>query len=507
MKWKINFDISNSNFNLIGYAASGFIKHIPPKDGRQLFTEWYLVHEDGRTWSYVPVLMMKEVINWIKDKIVSDPDWAFKLHEKATDLNTDYFNLSLDISKKDLSKLSNEELASLYVKIRKAQLPGHTHAVSTTWFLDCDGDVYSNYLREELQKHLRSVGINGIEKIMEYLTLLTTPTKENLAQKELLDFLNLLKLVQEDMKVVNIFKEFSVNEILAKLPDQIKDKIYQHFNKWKWTPYGYIGPAYQIDFYLEEIKKQIDIKNIDDLILEEKNRNAQVKSAQEKLIKDIGLPGDLLKYFLIAQEIIWLKDYRKYCIWHGHYVLDMITKEIARRLMISHKQANYFFNEEVEQVLSNGGCEENTLNDRIKFCVIWANEDTQKIYYGDEARQIIDNLEIEETKVDLSEGFKGTCAFPGKVEGPVKILNSADDINKVQEGDILLAMTTYPAFLPAMKKAKAIVTEDGGITCHAAIVARELRIPCVVGAKQVTRLLQDGDLVNVDATNGIVIKV
>jgi len=78
---------------------------------------------------------------------------------------------------------------------------------------------------------------------------------------------------------------------------------------------------------------------------------------------------------------------------------------------------------------------------------------------------------------------------------------------KVKDGDIMLAITTYPALVSAMKRAGAVVTEDGGITCHAAIVARELKIPTVVGAKKITSVLQDGDLVQVDATNGIVKKL
>ena len=101
----------------------------------------------------------------------------------------------------------------------------------------------------------------------------------------------------------------------------------------------------------------------------------------------------------------------------------------------------------------------------------------------------------------------GTCAYPGKTRGSVKIVNSVLDIKKVEIGDIMVSLTTYPAFLSAMKKASAIITEDGGITCHAAIVARELKIPCVVGIKKLTKFLNDGDMIEVDANKGIVRKI
>lgn len=80
-------------------------------------------------------------------------------------------------------------------------------------------------------------------------------------------------------------------------------------------------------------------------------------------------------------------------------------------------------------------------------------------------------------------------------------------MGKMDYGDIMVANTTYPALVPAMKKAAAIVTETGGITCHAAIVARELRKPCIVGAKDAISILKDGILVEVDADNGVVRKI
>jgi pyruvate,water dikinase len=82
-----------------------------------------------------------------------------------------------------------------------------------------------------------------------------------------------------------------------------------------------------------------------------------------------------------------------------------------------------------------------------------------------------------------------------------------DTIYNFKEGEILVARTTSPDMIPAVKKAKAIVTEVGGLLCHAAIVAREFGIPCIIGTDMVTRILKDGDLVEVDAEKGIVRKL
>lgn len=85
-------------------------------------------------------------------------------------------------------------------------------------------------------------------------------------------------------------------------------------------------------------------------------------------------------------------------------------------------------------------------------------------------------------------------------------MRSYHDIKNVEIGNILVANTTHPTYLPAMQKAAAFVTNEGGIISHAAIVAREMKKPCIVGTKNATKILKDGDIVEVDAEKGIVKK-
>jgi pyruvate,water dikinase len=92
----------------------------------------------------------------------------------------------------------------------------------------------------------------------------------------------------------------------------------------------------------------------------------------------------------------------------------------------------------------------------------------------------------------------------GKVTGKVKILFTPKDVNLMNKGDVLVAPMTSPDYILAMRKAIAIVTDVGGLMSHAAIVSRELKIPCIVGTKIATKVLKDGDLVEVDANNGVV---
>jgi pyruvate,water dikinase len=102
--------------------------------------------------------------------------------------------------------------------------------------------------------------------------------------------------------------------------------------------------------------------------------------------------------------------------------------------------------------------------------------------------------------------LRGLGAAPGAASGPVRILGSLGEAGKFTDGDILVTRMTAPDWVPLMRRAAAIATDSGGMTCHAAIVSRELGIPCVVGTQSATTKLRDGELVTVDATHGLVVE-
>jgi pyruvate,water dikinase len=102
--------------------------------------------------------------------------------------------------------------------------------------------------------------------------------------------------------------------------------------------------------------------------------------------------------------------------------------------------------------------------------------------------------------------LRGLGGAPGLASGAARVLTSLADAVSLNDGDVLVTHMTSPDWLPLMRRAAAIVTDSGGMTCHAAIVSRELGIPCVVGTGEATRRLRDGEIVTVDATRGIVLE-
>ena len=128
---------------------------------------------------------------------------------------------------------------------------------------------------------------------------------------------------------------------------------------------------------------------------------------------------------------------------------------------------------------------------------------TAKYFLGSEADKIIEEF----IRVDKVHELKGTIASPGKAKGRARIVLRKHHFNNFMTGEILITTMTRPEFIPLMMKAAAIVTDEGGLTSHASIIARELKKPCVVGTKYATQIFENGDLVEVDADKGIVRKI
>lgn len=130
---------------------------------------------------------------------------------------------------------------------------------------------------------------------------------------------------------------------------------------------------------------------------------------------------------------------------------------------------------------------------------VWSRKKKQQKPTADAASEEPTNAEII---------TRGLPASPGIASGKVHVIDSPDNINEFKQGEILVTLMTSPDWVPAMKKAAAIVTNNGGMTCHAAIVSREMQIPCIVGTKSrgaaATDVLHTGDIITVDAKNGVV---
>lgn len=137
--------------------------------------------------------------------------------------------------------------------------------------------------------------------------------------------------------------------------------------------------------------------------------------------------------------------------------------------------------------------------------LVFTNENNSQIITLEKYESNNTNIHFNiEKPLENTIVVKGQIGNKGYAKGVVRIMKRKEQIVDAQEGDILVSTMTTPDFISAMQKAAAIVTDEGGITCHAAIVARELNKPCIIGTKFGTQILKDGDIVEVDANSGVV---
>jgi len=187
---------------------------------------------------------------------------------------------------------------------------------------------------------------------------------------------------------------------------------------------------------------------------------------------------------------------------------NLILNEVEKRTGVSREEQRYYSSEEhIELVENLKKVDEKILKEREKGIVKILDDGNIISLTPKESIEFIKKVHLSQNSEEM---LGGTTASPGKTKGRVVILSFRnteehnDKIAKMQKGDIIISEMTKPSIMVACEKAGAIVTDEGGILSHAAIVSRELKIPCIIGTKNATQILKDGDLIEVDGDNGII---
>jgi len=278
-------------------------------------------------------------------------------------------------------------------------------------------------------------------------------------------------------------------------------------SKFGWmSVYNTEDQIRQPDYYLREaqeiITTDINIEDKirfieDDIEKNEKAFSSYLKNISDKLLRE------QLKFLHVSG---YLRDKREEARDRITILEKPLYAAIAGSCNLSVDEVVYLSNAEIINLIRHRLPKnelQETAQKRMKKYVFVVDHGNLKV---------IDNeAEISEIarlfgNIDNFSEIKGQVAYKQskKVRGTAKIVFSNKELAKVKEGDVLVAPMTKPDFLTVMKKAAAFVTDEGGITCHAAIVAREMKKPCIIGTKIATQALKDGDMVEVDANQGIV---
>lgn len=425
--------------------------------------------------------------------VIKNPEILEKVNFDAMEYGQQLFEYGWELLGRDYSELDNQELGILYDKFEKLHEDAHIRR-GVMWILETYNEDFSGYIRGYLAKEIKNQN-KSLNADVVFATL-STPIDKNCTTKERENFLNLaLKLVE----IKNLSDEV------------IKEKLAEHVEKYCWLPYGITGPAWGEEYFFESMKELMqrspeEIKNeLNELNLSVDKINKQQQEIQDELKID-QLHLRLLK---LARDSIQMKAYTKEALFFGYYAAERLFQAMADRLEIEVRLLRHLLPWEVGSALKSGQIDKIELEKRYEYSFHLIHKGETRVFTGDEAREFVKNIKLERqgcVKETVRE-VKGSCAMPGKVRGKTRIINAVADMGKMNEGDVLVSKMTDPQIIAVMKKAGAIVTDMGGITCHAAIVARELRIPCIIGTKFATQVFKDGDMVEVDAEKGIIRKI
>ncbi len=308
-----------------------------------------------------------------------------------------------------------------------------------------------------------------------------------------------------DGKVVNILRTKKELEAMLKrlnfLTKNYPEKISKILDRGKYFNQKMSKELSQKVKYLNSLKK-MENKQLAKEFEKKYNLFSEQFAYTTAIPFRLGLVlGNNDRFYKKVEELRKVSFYEKF----GKEIIGGILKEIARRINLKDYSLLFsFFSFEILNFLSK---QKNFLRSEYKkrlYFSYFSIDD--KIYFQTGKKVYLKYKKLFcEKIIKPNKIIKGQCAFPGKVKNTVRICQ--DEKAKLNKGEIAVSINANPKYLPILRKAGAIITDEGGAMCHASIISREFKIPCIVGTKFATKVFKDGDMVEVDAEKGIVRKI
>jgi len=275
-------------------------------------------------------------------------------------------------------------------------------------------------------------------------------------------------------------------------------------SRYFWLRNNYLSSRIlSVQDFKQEIGARKKEKNLAAKLRGIKEAPKQNEERKIALFNRYGFSPLLRTLLKVSEDFTAWQDSRKRATLLHTYAGSKLLEEIGCRKGYTLEQLKYITGFEVDKLFSQNRPPVKDLEARMRSSVFLATPEGYYVATGadvEKARKMMRGAE----KGAFLQDFRGITASLGKVRGKVAIVRSESEIAKVGHGDVLVAVMTRPDYVPAMKRACAIVTNEGGITSHASIISRELGIPCIIGTKIATDVLLDGDWIEVNANHGTI---
>ncbi len=525
-EWLLAEEIINANPWFMAIPFYCFTNQFAQPGGRA-YRHQACFYQGYHLWFYFDKQDALELGEHLVDKFEGDIGFMEKVNSKIRSFADKLIETVGKIPESNLEKISLENLWHYYREHEKV----HQEYYQWGW-IPVAADMFGDNLTNRGKKILKELQVPEV-RIEETLALLTQPAKGSLLKEEQDGLVRIGIAVQADPGQFTIFKELfrkfkeedvkffglythseeyedKFEEAVRTLKNRIDKKIFndlqKHYARYFYTKFIYTEEqgVYNFEHYLKELVRLVNgDNNLQKTYEDQKRKIRKTMTNRQTLIKKMGLSKKTTRFFSAWGDFMVTKIYRRYAQLFALYKTTFFLEEIARRIGLNLKEVRFMTSEEIKEALFSQKINKEEIRSRVKFSLYYTAKDTEIYYSGHEAEQIakkyiqkIDNQKVVE--------LKGQCGCRGQAKGAVRIVNVIRDMAKMKKGDILVSISTQPDLLPAMKKAAAFVTDQGGVTSHAAIVAREMNVPCVIATRIATKVLKDGDLVEVDADKGIV---
>lgn len=458
------------------------MSHYPVKyiyKGHQFGNTIWVCKKDVICFAADETSRFDDLMKDMQEEILKDPEHVTRIRaifDKRAEMLLRFVSF---LKKTNLLKLPNKKLAEAYKGI-----------------VDCYKDVYP------YGEPIAFVSKNFADVIEQYLVKEKHTTKDEF--HALITPIEKSFMHDEQQALLEIALKVKGNKITKK----IKDLLKEHTDRFIWIPYDYGANHYTLEYFTKELKRNLEKgdkelkKELNDL----KNYSANMKKKHEQLFKKYKVDAYHKRLFKVVQDCYYLMDYKKGIFTQLHWYSANVFYAIQKRLRIKKEHVQYLLPYEVKNLLlGKEKPDRKRLEARYNafVLVVKASGKTDTIE-GKKAEEIVGSFYKDGSEKEDVKSLSGRGASPGNVRGKVRIIMDAKKCGEMKKGEVLVTAMTSPDFMPAVRKAIAIVTDEGGVTCHAAIVARELNIPCVVGTKMATKILKNSDVIEVRGCHGSV---
>jgi phosphohistidine swiveling domain-containing protein len=404
-----------------------------------------------------------------------------------------------DMSPATLAALSDARLLALYrrhdrqhrILYRYARLPEA---------LDRGGAYFTGYLRE----HLRNRGLTAAA-CTEAFALLARPALPSVLAQEIGEFKAIVEQARGQVPA-NGSLAAAQGRVRMLLAPELLERLYAHWKKWRFLSYHGYGrrELTTLDQYIDRLATELSARSAGQTSPTAPSPE-QADRERRTLLQRLHIDPAHQALFAIYPEIGAVKLYRRHAQLRNFYYLDMLLGEIARRLDVNEWTVRCMLPEEVIASLQAGSLIDPAIPERRDGCVYALIGGREQVLAGKPATELRRLLQPEARPSSSARVLHGMVVSQGLAVGPCQVIIRADDHRSAfEKGTILVSESTDPDLVPLLRNAAAVLTEQGGVTAHAALICRELGVPAVIGIDGLLERVHDGDWVEVDAEAGTV---